>query len=244
MEKFPKEIHAVLNFYVYRLIDPRNGQTFYVGKGYGDRVFQHAHASGNNTDDSQKLSTIRSIRSEGLDPLYIIHRHGMTEPQALLAEAVLIDAFPGLSNEVSGHGSVDYGPANTTQIAARYKAAEMNIPSATKIMAINIRSSHSSTDSIYQAVRCAWKVSRSRAEKADLVLAMIQGICRGVYKPTLWLSATKDNFRHLVESRPDRLGFEGEEASLADKKRFLAKKLPPTMQRRKGMASPVLYSYK
>ena len=168
----------------------------------------------------------------------------MTEPQALLAEAVLIDAFPGLSNEVSGHGSVDYGPANTTQIAARYKAAEMNIPSATKIMAINIRSSHSSTDSIYQAVRCAWKVSRSRAEKADLVLAMIQGICRGVYKPTLWLSATKDNFRHLVESRPDRLGFEGEEASLADKKRFLAKKLPPTMQRRKGMASPVLYSYK
>ena len=29
------------NYYVYRLIDPRTYQTFYVGKGKGDRVFQH-----------------------------------------------------------------------------------------------------------------------------------------------------------------------------------------------------------
>ena len=244
MNSFPEEIHSALKFYVYRLIDPRNGQTFYVGKGQGDRVFQHGYESENSKQDSQKLSTIRSIRSEGLEPLYIIHRHGMTEPQALLAEAVLIDAYPGLSNEVSGHGSFDNGPANIAQIVVRYKAAEMNIPSATKIMAINIRLSHSGSDSIYQAVRCAWKVSRSRAERADIVLAMIQGICRGVYRPTAWLQATKENFPHLVESQPDRFGFEGKAASRADERNFLAKKLPPEMQRRKGMASPVLYNYK
>ena len=28
-------------YYVYRLVDPRTLQTFYVGKGCGDRVFQH-----------------------------------------------------------------------------------------------------------------------------------------------------------------------------------------------------------
>lgn len=28
-------------YYVYRLIDPRTYETFYVGKGCGDRVFQH-----------------------------------------------------------------------------------------------------------------------------------------------------------------------------------------------------------
>ena len=33
---------SVNKYYVYRLIDPRNLQTFYVGKGCGDRVYQHA----------------------------------------------------------------------------------------------------------------------------------------------------------------------------------------------------------
>ena len=41
-ESFPNEIHEALGYYVYRLIDPRNGQTFYVGKGKGNRVFSHA----------------------------------------------------------------------------------------------------------------------------------------------------------------------------------------------------------
>ena len=28
-------------YYVYRLVDPRNYKTFHVGKGCGDRMFQH-----------------------------------------------------------------------------------------------------------------------------------------------------------------------------------------------------------
>ena len=39
---FPSEVHNQLKYYVYRLIDPRTGQTFYVGKGKGNRVFEHA----------------------------------------------------------------------------------------------------------------------------------------------------------------------------------------------------------
>jgi hypothetical protein len=44
-DKFPPGVIAELNWYVYRLIDPRNGETFYVGKGQGDRIFQHVKAA-------------------------------------------------------------------------------------------------------------------------------------------------------------------------------------------------------
>ena len=39
-ESFPAEVALRLKTYVYRLIDPRNGETFYVGKGQGDGGWQ------------------------------------------------------------------------------------------------------------------------------------------------------------------------------------------------------------
>ena len=42
LNKFSPEVCAELKYYVYRLVDPRNGQTFYVGKGKNNRVFAHA----------------------------------------------------------------------------------------------------------------------------------------------------------------------------------------------------------
>ena len=42
IDSFPPEVAERLQYYVYRLIDPRNGETFYVGKGKGNRVFAHA----------------------------------------------------------------------------------------------------------------------------------------------------------------------------------------------------------
>ena len=38
---FTSEVIEQLKYYVYRLIDPRNGQTFYVGKGKGNRLYAH-----------------------------------------------------------------------------------------------------------------------------------------------------------------------------------------------------------
>ena len=42
MKKFAREVVEKLDNYVYRLVDPRTGLTFYVGKGSGNRVFDHA----------------------------------------------------------------------------------------------------------------------------------------------------------------------------------------------------------
>jgi len=41
INEFPPEVIKELDYYVYRLIDPRNGETFYVGKGKDNRIFEH-----------------------------------------------------------------------------------------------------------------------------------------------------------------------------------------------------------
>lgn len=38
---YPPEVAQKLKTYVYRPIGPRNGETFYVGEGKGNRVFAH-----------------------------------------------------------------------------------------------------------------------------------------------------------------------------------------------------------
>jgi hypothetical protein len=45
IKEFSNEVASQLNYYVYRLIDPRNGQTFYVGKGKGNRLFHHVQCA-------------------------------------------------------------------------------------------------------------------------------------------------------------------------------------------------------
>ena len=67
VKEFSKDVIEQIGYYVYRLIDPRNGQTFYVGKGKGNRIFNHLkcaidYYADNNAidDDSNKLKTIKT----------------------------------------------------------------------------------------------------------------------------------------------------------------------------------------
>ena len=100
-DSFPAGVSEQLKWYVYRLIDPRNGETFYVGKGQGDRVF--AHASGLVVDDDSDVSDpklpVKEIQAAGLEVGHIVHRHGMGETVAYEVEAAL-RRDPGLTNKV------------------------------------------------------------------------------------------------------------------------------------------------
>ena len=56
-KSIPPEVRAKLGVYVYALVDPRMGDVFYVGKGKGDRVYQHVRAAiaGHKIDRSDLL---------------------------------------------------------------------------------------------------------------------------------------------------------------------------------------------
>jgi len=91
---FPEEVAMSVGNYVYRLIDPRNGETFYVGKGRGNRVFQHVQAADiESLEDedavSLKMSRIRAIRGAGLNVIHVIHRHEIPDEAVNEVEAAL-----------------------------------------------------------------------------------------------------------------------------------------------------------
>ena len=236
---FTNEVSEKLKFYVYRLIDPRNGETFYVGKGKDNRVFQHvAGEIGSGLDDrSEKLRRIHEIRLAGLKTAHIIHRHGMDEKTAIEVEAALIDAFPGVTNIASGHNANDRGIMHAEEIIARFQAPIIDFMH--RIVVININRT-ALERSVYEAVRYAWKVNPKRAEKAHYVLAVTQGLIVGVFEAKKWLRATPENFPATDSVREGRWGFEGKEAPKEILEHYNYKRLPDTL-RPKGAANPIRY---
>jgi len=105
----PPEVAERLGpFYVYVLVDPRTDRPFYVGKGTGQRLLAHgieADLGGEIRTDSAKLRQIRDIRTGAVEPRIDIVRHGLSEDEAFLVEAALIDCLDDLTNAVVGHGS-------------------------------------------------------------------------------------------------------------------------------------------
>lgn len=122
IDSFPPEVAEKLGYYVYRLIDPRNGETFYIGKGKGNHVFAHARGDIESDSLSEKMTKIRSIRIAGFDVAHVIHRHGLSEKSALEVEAALMDAYPGITNIMDGHGNSDFGAMHSSEIIKRYCA--------------------------------------------------------------------------------------------------------------------------
>jgi hypothetical protein len=238
LKSFPPEVAEKLKTYVYRLIDPRNGETFYVGKGKGSRVFAHIQAQIDDDPDN-KLKRIHEIHASGFEVAHVIHRHGLDEKTAFEVEAAVIDAYPGLTNIAGGAGSNEFGVMHAQEIVNRYQAE----PAVFRHRAILINVNRTALEtSLYEATRFAWKISRNKAMKAEVILSVRQGLIVAAFVAREWLPATPENFPGR-ENVPDRLGFVGEEAPETIRRHYIHKRLPDEYKK-PGAANPIKYTYR
>jgi hypothetical protein len=239
-DSFPEEVTRQLKTYVYRLIDPRNGETFYVGKGIGNRVFSHARAEeGLEGDDlDNRLKRIREIRLAGFEVAHVIHRHGMDDKTATEVEASLIDAYPGLTNIAAGARTSDYGAMHAEEIIRRYSAEPAVFRHKAMLISVNRMATETS---LYEATRFAWKVAESKARQAEVILPTVRGLIVGAFVADDWLDATTANFPGR-EDAPGRLGFIGSEAPAEIQALYVGKRVPDKYRKR-GAANPIKYTW-
>ena len=242
MNRFPKESFESLGCYVYRLIDPRNGKTFYIGRGRGNRVFDHVNdelrfsnpVDNNELDEdevSAKLKTIRDIRHAGLNVIHIIHRYGMTDKEAMEVEAALIDDYSvGITNIQSGYDA-DRGIIETQTLINKLSADEFVEPDDLDYVIIKTKLSTIETNgSLYEATRRAWHLSLNKVQSYPYVLSTINGVVEEVYEVDNWYESEEKG----------RVEFNGHVAPDHIRNLFIHKKLPGHY-REKGMASSALY---
>lgn len=262
---FTESEKQALGHYVYRLVDPRNGETFYVGQGVENRIFDHIQEAKNysnrlsdtfkNTDEtttSLKLDRIVAIQNDGFEITYIIHRHKIPKEAVDHVEAAVIDAFPCLTNEKRGYKSADAGPMTVSQIRKKYGLEELIVPEDVRLLFININSLDNiySQQKIIRQVECAWRLNPKRAEEANYVLAVFRGMVIGAFKNSTWVAATKARFPQLQADELDRYGFTPERINDIELDYFCGEvgvdgyrpgKLVPNSL--SGSQNPIRYSY-
>ena len=114
MNPFSGAVAGKTGNYVDRLSDPRNGETFYVSRGKGNRMFEHSISqlklSEGEDDVSEKIGRIREIKSVGLEMMHVIHHYDIPDFAIFEVEANLINAYLRLFNINTRHGRNTKGP--------------------------------------------------------------------------------------------------------------------------------------
>lgn len=191
MQEFQPAVIEALKYYVYCLVNPRDNKIFYIGKGKGNRVFQHAKDSLNENDQSLKLDIIRSILREGKQVGLFILRHNLTEETAFVVESVLIDllTYPKfnktnqLANIVAGHNQWDEGIKSIEEINAIYNCDKIDVNNGDTLLLVSLNRSFNQAKAdgvyrrvdIYEATRKYWdNISPKKLQILDMCLVYIK----------------------------------------------------------------------
>lgn len=199
-----KAVEQLNGFYVYALIDPRNNQVFYIGKGIGNRVFSHEIESGKSPkSEKAKLKRIQEIEAAGFDVKRVIVNWSMTESEAFAAEAALINMLSFLSadmltNAVAGHHV--HEAMTVEDFDLLYGAEHLkqeDIQHSIMVIKINkLYRKGMNPKELYDIVRGNWRASMASIQKRNVeyVFGVYNQLIVAVYKPDEW---------HYVHDRID-----------------------------------------
>jgi hypothetical protein len=248
-----------LKAYVYALFDPLEDRPFYIGKGRGNRVFQHVEGAILEDKESNKYETIREIRSRNSNNRvkHTIVRHGMSDEVAFEVESALIDLAnstgANLTNEVTGHNSIEIGIMNADEIIQKYNAQPLN-ELLHSVVIININKKYKAIkdgalknntkypgqDLIYEAVRKEWVMGKRR-DTVDYVLSEYKGIIVEVYE-VIEVMNNEGNLEkwHKAPGYKNRWEFHGRRALSNVRDKYLNKSI--AHHKKRGAANPIRYS--
>jgi uncharacterized protein len=191
---FSPVVQERLRSYVYLLSDPRDNHVFYVGKGVGNRIFDHARAALQVDEQrpSDKLDLIREIQNAGLSVRYQLLRSGLTDKVAFEVEAAAIQLFKlddlaHLLNLVSGHDAERRGLMSTDDAISLLDAPPVGeITEAVLLIKIpQLWYPSMPPEALLEATAGWWDIS-IRREKARYAFAVSKGVIREVYEIHLW----------------------------------------------------------
>lgn len=91
-------------YYVYGLIDPRNNEVFYIGKGRDNRWLSHFNESAlSKSGNNRKTAKIKKLKSLGFDPMVEFYAQNIEDEQlAYDIEAALIQKYGRIDCEDKG----------------------------------------------------------------------------------------------------------------------------------------------
>lgn len=239
--KFTSEISEQIGYYVYMYSDPDSGKPFYVGKGKGNRAFQDI-----NDAKSEKAKLIKDIKNRGKSPTIELLRYGLTEAQASLLEASIIDliGLTNLSNKVRGEHSRSFGRTSVEDIILELSAKRIEILKEHKIICITINKlyrSGISKEELYECTRGIWKVGEKR-NKVKYAFSLFRGIVREVYEIDKWHKAGTQEYKYRDSTNFKQSGrweFEGRIASDDIRNMYRGKSVRNYLN--KGSQNPIRY---
>lgn len=200
--QFSQATKEKLKYYVYLLIDPRTRKIFYIGKGIGNRCFNHIEEAMRKSSKSEKTEQIRKIIKSKKQVIIKILRHNLTNQESLLVESSCIDLLKtDLKNIVLGHDSGEFGLMSTQEVEQIYSAKKLKKSDIKhKIILINInnayRDNNEDLKKLYEVTRKAWKINYKRASQAQYAIVTYKGVSRAVFKITSWAKSKSEIRRY------------------------------------------------
>ena len=206
-KEFSKKTLENLGYYVYLYSDPDTKEPFYIGKGKGNRCFDHLSYK----NGSDKVSKIQELLSKGKEPVIEILVHGVDEETALKVEAAAIDliGIDNLTNVQKGHHASVYGRIDVDELNRRYDKEmlkEADITENVIMIRINRAYHYGMTQfEIYDNTRCCWKVNKDQADKVEYAFSVYDGMVIEVFHIVQWLPAhTTLKSETTLDPRPDK----------------------------------------